>query len=282
MATVAAARPRVDSLRTPLIVASALHAGALTFILIGSIFTHQGDSWGGPGGAVTVGVVGNLPAIPLPTPDVQTPNRVVDNTKGLYQSEPKAKPVTPTDATEIPKFNKTKPPKVATPPKPAEQTVEATPKNNSHPSKVLENDATPPPNAVPYGGGGAPTIPRSSFAMGSTGVTQGGLSFNGVGGGDFGSRFSWYVTAVQQRVSGNWLQSSIDQNISWAPRVVLSFDILRDGTIANIQITQSSNNSSVDTSARRAVEMSNKLAPLPAAYQGQRVGVEFYFDYKRQ
>jgi hypothetical protein len=35
------------------------------------------------------------------------------------------------------------------------------------------------------------------------GTTQGGLSFNGVSGGDFGSRFSWYVEAVQRRVSGN-------------------------------------------------------------------------------
>jgi protein TonB len=284
MATMAAPRMANDSLKTPLIIAGIMHAGVLTLALLGNYFAGHQDSWGGPGGAVQVGVVGRLPAIPLPQPDVQTPNRVVDNTKGLYQSEPKKAPVVPPDATEIPKFLKNKPPKIVTPPKPAQQTVEPPPKNTSRPSKLLENDATPPPNAVPYGGGGAPTIPRSSsFTMGSAGVTQGGLSFSsGAGGGDFGSRFSWYVTAVQQRVSNNWLQSSIDSSISWAPRVVVNFDILRDGTITNIQITQSSNNYSVDSSARRAVELSSKLAALPSAYQGSSVGVEFYFDYKRQ
>jgi TonB family protein len=105
---------------------------------------------------------------------------------------------------------------------------------------------------------------------------------NGAGGGDFASQFSWYVTAVQQRISSNWLQSTIDQNVSWAPRVVITFDVLRDGTITNVQILQSSNNYSVDASARRAVEASNKLMALPAAYRGNTVGVQFYFDYKRQ
>jgi protein TonB len=117
--------------------------------------------------------------------------------------------------------------------------------------------------------------------MGTTGTTQAGMAFNGAGGGDFGSRFSWYVTAVQQRVSSNWLQSTIDASVSWAPRVVITFDILRDGTITNVQVTQSSNNYSVDSSAVRAVQQSNKVMALPAAYAGSRVGVQFYFDYKR-
>ena len=64
------------------------------------------------------------------------------------------------------------------------------------------------------------------------------MSFNGVGGGDFGSRFSWYVEAVQRRISGNWLQSTVDPSVSAAPRVVVTFTILRDGTVTNIQITQ--------------------------------------------
>jgi periplasmic protein TonB len=283
MTTLAATRPSADSLRTPLILAIALHGCVLVFALLGNFFAGRENSWGGPGGAVSVGVVGSLPAIPLPTPDVETPNRVVDNSKGLYQSEPKTAPAVPPDATEIPKFLKNKPPKVVPPLKPVENTAPPEPKYDSRPSRVLETNNPPPPNAVPYGGGGAPTIPRSSaFTMGTTGTTQAGLSFDGAGGGDFGSRFSWYVTAVQQRVSGNWLQSSIDSNVSWAPRVVVTFDILRDGTITNVQVTQSSNNYSVDSSAVRAVQQSNKVNPLPPAYAGSRVGVEFYFDYKRQ
>jgi protein TonB len=281
MTTLAATRPRVDSLRTPLILAGMLHAGVLTFALLSGYISGRESSWGGPGGSVTMGVVGSLPSIPLPLPDEQTPNRVVDDSKGLFQAEPKPKAAPPPDATEIPKFEKNKPPKY-TARAPQETTPPPQPKYDSRPSKLLDTPAPPPPNAIPYGQGGAPAIPRSSFTMGTTGTTQAGLAFNGAGGGDFGSRFSWYVTAVQQRVSSNWLQSSIDANLPWAPRVVISFDILRDGTITNIQITQSSNNYSVDSSARRAVEASSKLTPLPAAYPGTNVGVEFYFDYRRQ
>ncbi|MGB6980707.1 MAG: energy transducer TonB, partial [Candidatus Acidiferrales bacterium] len=110
---------------------------------------------------------------------------------------------------------------------------------------------------------------------------QAGLGFTGVGGGDFGSRFSYYVEAVQQRISRNWLQSTIDPGLGVAPRVVVTFDILRNGSIANIQVTQSSNNYSVDSSAMRAVQNSSPLQPLPAAYSGQRVTCEFWFDFRR-
>jgi len=154
------------------------------------------------------------------------------------------------------------------------------PKIISQPSKVLENPTPPPTNAIPYGGGGTPTIPVTSFAMGA-GTTQAGLSFNGVGGGDFGSRFSWYVEAVQRRISSNWLQSTIDPSVAYAPRVVATFTILRDGTITNVQITQSSNNYSVDSSALRAIHASSPLDRLPGAYSGSSVNVQFYFDYHR-
>jgi protein TonB len=107
------------------------------------------------------------------------------------------------------------------------------------------------------------------------------LSFNGVSGGDFGSRFSWYVEAVQRRVSSNWLQSTVDPSVSAAPRVVVVFTILRDGTVTNIQLTQRSNNYSVDTSAVRAVKDSSPLQALPPAYSGSSVNVEFWFDFRR-
>ncbi len=115
-----------------------------------------------------------------------------------------------------------------------------------------------------------------------SGSSAGIVAINGVTGEDFGEGFSWYVTAVKQRISSNWLQSKIDANLQWAQRVIVSFDILRNGTVTNIQITQSSNNYSVDASAMRAVRQASPMMPLPAAYGGSRVGVEFYFDYQKQ
>lgn len=228
---------------------------------------------------MTVGLVGNVPAIPLPRPEVETPNRVVDNTKGLFKAEPKP-PDIAKDAVPIPKFLNNRVPKIK---KPKEEASEMAPppKYVTRPSKVLENKTPPPPNAVPYGGGGAPTVPTTSFAMGNSGATAAGMSFGGAQGGDFGSRFPWYVQAVQRRISSNWLQSTVDPSVVYAPRVIITFTILRDGTVANIQIQRSSNIYSVDTSAVRAVQSSSPLQPLPGGYSGSAVNVQFWFDFHR-
>ena len=257
---------RQDESRKRFVFASiVLHALLVVGVGISTYFSRTGENWGGPGGSVTVGLVGSVPAIPLPQPEVASPNRVVDESKGLFKTEPQPKPQPELDATPIKKFEKEKPPK----------------KFVTRPSKTLENPTSPPPNAVPYGGGGTPTVPVSSFTMGTTGATAAGLAVGGASGGDFASRFAAYVTAVQQRISREWLQSSIDPSVTWAPRVTMTFDILRDGTVTNVQLIQSSNNRSLDNSAVRAVQSASPLLPLPSAYSGSRVSVEFYFDYRR-
>jgi protein TonB len=265
MASTAAIRAP-ETLKGPLTFSLAFH-GVLALLFVGSaIFSHSGNDWGGPGGAVTVGVVGSLPAVPLPTPEVSTPSRVVDESKGLYKAEPPAMPTPPPpDAVPIPKFDKLKPP----------------PKYVTRPSKVLENPKPPPPNAVPYGGGGTPTVPTTSFAMGPGTAAQAGMGFEGPGAGNFGARFSWYVEAVQRKISASWLQSTVDPRVQFAPRMVATFDISRDGSVSNIQITKSSGDPSVDTSAVRAIRDASPLDRLPPEYQGSRVSVEFWFDFKR-
>ena len=136
-----------DSLKKPLGYSLLLHAAIVACAVISTLLAPRAETWGGPGGSVTVYLAGNVPAIPLPTPEEQTPSQVVDESKGLYKSEPQPKPEV--NATPIPQFQQKKPPKII-----------------SRPSKLLENKIPPPPNAIPYGGGGAPTIPVTSFAMG--------------------------------------------------------------------------------------------------------------------
>jgi protein TonB len=223
--------------------------------------------WGGPGGggAVSVKLVGGLTGVPLPRPESVTTNRVVDESKGLYKSEPKPKPKEPPpDAQQIPQFTKEKQPRYVT-----------------RPSKTLEDTTPPPQNAVPYGQGGSPAVPYTQFGMGAGGSTPAGMQFGGPGGGDFGGRFSWYVDAVRNRVSSNWLESTVDPSLRWAPRAVVSFDILRNGAVANVQILQSSGNASVDASAMRAIQGSSPMQPLPNEYSGNKVSVEFWFDFRR-
>lgn len=254
------------SLRAPLAMSIVFHACLFAALLVSTIFSNRGDVWGGPGGgegAVKVGLVGSVPGIALPKPEVATPSAVVDPSKGLSKEEPK--PVSPLhepDVKTLPEFEK------------------KSPRIPSHPSRVFEDKTPPAPNQIPYGGGGAPAMPYTQFTMG--GGVQGGLGMkDATGGGDFGSRYSWYVEAVRNRISSNWLQSTVDPTLRAAPRAVVTFQILRDGSVSSIQVTQSSGNVSVDNSARRAILSSSPLPPLPNDYRGSNVNVEFWFDFHR-
>src|SRR5580700_9759398 len=242
-----------DNLKGPLWLSVLMHAALAGFLIYSGIHSHTGDLWGGAGGAITVGLVGNVPGIPMPRPEMETPNRVVDESKGLYKAEPapEVKEPPPPDTIALPKFKLEKP----------------QPKYNSRKSKVLENPTPPPENAVPYGGGGTPTVPYTSFAMGAGNTTQAGMGFEGAGAGNFGARFSWYVEAVQRKISSGWLQSTVDPSVQFAPRVVATFDIMRDGSVANIQVTKSSGDASVDASAVRAIRDASPMDRLPAEYQ---------------
>jgi TonB family protein len=254
-------------LKGPLFWSLILHSLLFGSLAVSTIMSHRGDLWGGAGGggAVSVKLVGGMAGVPLPRPETVTTNRVVDESKGLYKSEPKPKPKEiPPDATPIPKFTKEKQPQYVT-----------------RPSKTLEDPTPPPQNAVPYGQGGSPSVPYAQFGMGAGAATNAGMGFSGPGGGDFAGRFSWYVDAVRNRVSSNWVQSSVDSSLPFAPRAVISFDILRNGSVANVQILESSGNASVDRSGMRAIQGSNPMQPLPNEYSGNKVSVEFWFDFRR-
>jgi len=257
--------PGADNLKKPLVWSFGFHMVLFGSLGVSTLLSHRGENWGGAGGdnAVTVGLVAKLPGIMLPRPDAVTTSRVVDETKGLYKSEPPPKPkeIAP-DTKAIPEFKK-----------------EKTPHYITHPSRVLEDPTPPPPNAVPYGQGGSPALPYSNFTVG--GATQGGMGFSGPGGGDFTGRFPAYVDAVRNRISSNWLQSTVDPSVRWAPRSMYTFQILRDGTVTNVQMTTSSGNRSVDNSALRAILNSSPVSPLPSNYSGNIVTVEFWFEFRR-
>ena len=136
----------------------------------------------------------NVPAIPLPKPDVETNSRTVDTTKGLYQAEPQAGEAVTDDAkTRFICRNSI-----------------ATKRRSTSPSrrKCCPIRRITPPNAIPYGNGGTPQIPTSTFRV--TQDTKGGMGVTGTSGGSFGSQFPWYVEAIQRRISSNWLESTID------------------------------------------------------------------------
>ncbi|PYV91166.1 MAG: hypothetical protein DMG90_07875 [Acidobacteria bacterium] len=84
------------------------------------------------------------------------------------------------------------------------------------------------------------------------------------------------------RVSENWLKYEIDPRISAANRVYVTFDVARDGSPRNVQVEQSSGVPSLDQSAVRALQRIDTFGPLPSDYSGNKVSVEFWFDYNRK
>ena len=111
----------------------------------------------------------------------------------------------------------------------------------------------------------------------STGAGQGGVGF---GDAAFGDRFGTYVNTLKRIISNNWLKSMVDARVQKAPRVYITFDIERDGTVTNVGVQQGSGIPTLDRSAQRAVSVSS-LPPLPSEYRGSKVNVIFYFEYSR-
>ena len=99
-------------------------------------------------------------------------------------------------------------------------------------------------------------------------------------GGSFAARYLWYVRVVQAKVSEIWVKYEQDPQIQSASRICLNFDINRAGEPSNIRIEQSSGVPSLDQSALRAVKSVSSFGPLPKGYEGDKVSVLFYFDYK--
>jgi periplasmic protein TonB len=249
-----------SQLSRPLAWSVGLHIAFATFVVLYTMFFHgfRGEGWGGGGGGDAMGAT-LVTSVPLPASAVQTTNVLATESKGLSKSEPKVQEQEP-EAIAIPDKNT----KVR--PKPVTSATKRKPQPEPEES-----------NQIPYGEGGPVSGPYSMFTAGGA---KGGFGFTG-GGGDFGNRFSWYVKVVQQKVSENWLKYEVDPRITAASRVYLTFDIARDGSPKNVQIEQSSGIPSLDISATRAIQRIDTFGPLPPDYAGNKVSVEFWFDYKR-
>ncbi|MGH9511958.1 MAG: TonB family protein [Terriglobales bacterium] len=243
---------------------AALHvafAGAVILYIAIGPGKNEG-SWGAGGGGDAMGVT-LVSTVPLPANPEQTQNVLANESKGLAKSQPKPEEKAPEEIPIPDKETKIKP-------KPKPVTTETHQKPPPQPVQQAENQ-------IPFGEGGPVQGPYGMF---NAGGAKGGFGFTG-GGGDFGTRFAWYVRVVQQKVSQNWLEYEVDPSIHQANRVYLTFDIARDGRPSNIRIEQSSGVPSLDQSAIRALQRIETFGPLPSDYSGNKVSVEFWFDYKR-
>jgi|SRR5579872_121522 protein TonB len=239
-----------------------LHVGITGFLLgYAAIFSGRGgNAWGAGGGGEAIGAT-LVSSVPIPSTPSQTQNVLANESKGVTQSQPKVEEKQP-DAIELQGKN-----------------AKIKPKKKQETVTKEKSQAPPPPdtNQVAFGEGGPVSGPYGTFDAGGA---KGGFGITG-GGGDFGNRYAWYVRVIQQKVAENWLKYEIDPSIKSAQRVYITFDIARDGHPSNVQIEQSSGVPSLDISAVRALQRINTFGPLPQDYSGNKISVEYWFDYHK-
>jgi len=239
-----------------------LHVGVMAALLVYSaVFYHtSGEGWGAGGGGEAIGAT-LVSTVPLPANPAQTQNVLANQSKGLTQSQPKVQEKAP-DAIEIQGKN------AKIKPKKKEETA-----SKEKPQPAPEEET----NQVAFGEGGPVSGPYGTF---SAAGAKGGFGITGAGG-DFGTKYAWYVRVIQQKVAENWLKYEVDPRITSANRVYITFDVARDGHPSNVQVEQSSGVPSLDISATRALERIDTFGPLPADYSGNKISVEYWFDYKK-
>ena len=252
-----------DSLRKPLMGSVVLHGAIFgTLLLWGIVTSTHREMWGdlnsGGPGSVAINVVNK---IPLPSRSGIVNPLANDTESAVPTPPPAAKPqrrAPPEEPDAIPIKSRVRP-------KPAEVARSA---QNTWRAKQQDR-----PNQLYSQEGQALVSPM----VGQTG--SGGV---GVGlGSPFGNRFGNYVMILRQRVAEKWHTGDVDPRIKTAPPAIVTFDLLRDGSVRNVHIAQSSGNSVLDYSAQRAIYDASPFPALPAAYDRNAASIEFWFELRR-
>ncbi|MBQ2611814.1 TonB family protein [bacterium] len=134
------------------------------------------------------------------------------------------------------------------------------------------------PKLAPTGSGSGT---GSRLASGGGGGTGYGGGNPGGGGGRPGidairePDFGPYMRDLQRRIKMNWDPPKGDES----KRVVLLFKIAKDGRLLSCSVFKSSGLQSADKAALHAVQLTAPFKPLPAAYKGNSIDIQFTFDY---
>jgi protein TonB len=250
-----------EPLGKPLLASMALHGSLFGLMVVGS-FIHGparplwGDNNSG-GGIVGVNPVARIP---------------------MVARSGKLNPVANDTQSQLP------PP----PPKPKAVQREKPPEPDAIP---LKSRKTPPKQV--WNVSGSPDRyrpepkPNQLYSSASSALVSKSMGMAGSGGtgiargSPLGDRFGAYAALLQELIARKWNTQDVDSRIRTAPAVVMTFTILRDGTIRNIRRKTSSGNTALDLSAERALYDVGKVDPLPAGYDRNEAEVEFNFVLQR-
>jgi len=154
-----------------------------------------------------------------------------------------------------------------------EKKPEKKPKEAQKPQQAVQKPQVtkPQPDRATTGEAGGVRIAMSAVQ------TRNGTVGLAVADSAFGARFAYYVTQMKQKIAQQWYTGVLPPG-SRGRRVYYSFRIERDGSPSQIQLTKSSGDSSLDTSAIRALQRIETFGPLPDGYTGRYLDVQFYFE----
>lgn len=83
-----------------------------------------------------------------------------------------------------------------------------------------------------------------------------------------------YMKDMEQRIKSNWFP----QQDSFKNKTVVTFQIMRDGTIKSSKVSEPSGDKQFDADAIKAVEQTGKVAPLPKNIFGEYIDITFTFE----
>lgn len=232
----------------------ALALGLVFYGMVSGLFHH--NTWGSAasGGAIEVKLVSA--ALPLPADHPPNENVLATETPSEAPAPPTPKEEKAVDETAIPISGKVEKPKPET----------TQPKTQPHEQPVDDNHAH-------YGEQQAASMARSTQAQNAT---NGPVS---IANGDFGSRYPWYVAAINRQVSQNWYKAEVDPHTAKGTKTTVYFRINRQGVPSDFKIYTSSGNATLDRSGIRAAERVDSFGPLPSDSNLQYLDVTYDFTY---
>jgi TonB family protein len=246
-----------ESLGGPFVQSLLLHAAIAGALIVSTIaFKHSHEVWGSANtSAGTAVAINSVKTIPLPSRAGKI-NPVANDTESQVPQAPKLEPKTQAkvpDEDAIPLKSR------LAKKQPRPQAPQRYRPEPPAPNQVFSREA---PAAV------SPLFQKP----GSGGVGVGPNSA-------FGNQFGAYADLVVQRITQKWQTTGLAG--MQLPMAVITFDIMRDGSVRNPQIAQRSGNSTLDYSALRAVTDAGPFPPLPPNYSGSSTTVELRFQLQR-
>ncbi|MCL1907845.1 MAG: TonB C-terminal domain-containing protein [Holophagaceae bacterium] len=193
------------------------------------------------------------PERPVQAPPKPTPPPQAQPTPRLAEAPPN----TPKPST---------PPRRGTSPNPSSTgTASTSAKSESPASTVVPGVAGSGGSGGVGHGSGIPGLRPTKGIMGGTGILQ-----EFIGAGDFPL---WYAQQIQDNVTRKWIQLRGSEG-----RVQIYFRIVRTGKIEAPRVEISSGKANLDDLALQAVK-SATLPKLPEEFEGDSLGVRFWFNY---